>query len=669
MSGMVDLAGQAQRRHDYLAAIRRYHRRYFTDEGEWGIATPPAANREWLWDVFAWLDGNDEDRDFANKLILKAPDLRIVPHSSGAGANPQGVYHIFSSTHAMHLLVAQGINLTREAKERLEGWARRTILDNPGGGRADLQFHGYNDNMPSKATLGLILGGEYFGVRRAVEHGLWNLHQLRLLLGRRGVISEHCSPTYTPLTLTNLTEIAEYAADEEARELARACCEHIWAEVMAHYHAPTQSVAGPYSRAYATDSAGHLGNLHYLLWQVLGPRCMPDPRGELFDNETKLIMHHCGDRFFVEAGFSFMAACEYDVPRHLVEWMEERKFPFHFAATTERGEGRPWGEFSPSKVTITSYQTETYALGTSNGDWTQSSERWQVVYRRVAAEKMAQGRGYGDVRQLMVRYMVNDTIPGTATDASPRGDARGEIDHVSDGASYHTLQHEGLSMVVARPFVKLAGKPIERMGLGIVVPEHVCAVDDLRVEDDHVWYQDGPFQMMIRPLGVRRWGDGTPEIEILRSGAYRVIFFPNYMGSARTFTEEELQGMTSGFVAGMASSEEMGSRKFREAMMEATANAATWINQCTLSWEGMGHRLELCHGLFSHGVRFATVDGRELETPIWQTEGLPHERLPLVSRAGEKNPYEFPYGENADGWDEFPSGRDPALVLTRKDDM
>ncbi|MBE2202847.1 MAG: hypothetical protein IAE94_00700 [Chthoniobacterales bacterium] len=653
MKVTVDLAGQTLRRHSYLADVRRHHRRYFTDEGAWGMATPPPDNREWLWEAFAWLDGSEEDRDFANRLVLNAPDLSVEPNTSGAGPNPRGKYNIFSSTHAMHLLVSQERSLTPAAKQRLEDWARRVITDDPGGARGDLQFHGYNDNMPAKATLGLILGGEYFGSRRAVEHGLWNLHQLRLLLGRRGVIPEYCSPTYTPLTLTNLTEIADLAANEEARELAQACCEHLWAEVLAHYHAPTQSIAGPYSRAYATDSVGHLGNLHFLLWQVLGSRCLPDPRTELFDHPTKLVIHHRGDRFFVEAGFSFLAACGHKVPPHLVDWMIAREFPFHFSATTERGEGGP-GSYSASKITVTSHQTGTFALGTSNGDWTQTNERWHAVYRRVSAEKMAGGRNHRDVRQLFLRYVVNDVMPGT-TAISPRGETCGECDFAKDGGSYQTLQHEHLSMVMARPFVSLAGQPVERLGLGIVVPEHVSTVDDLRVEKDHVWFQDGPFLMMICPLGIRGWGTRPPEVTILTSGSYRIIFLPNYIGVTRTFTEAELQGTTNAFVAAMASSEEVRPDAFRATMLAASARASIWVNQCVLSWEGMGHRLELCQGLVSHGVRFATVDGKEPHATPWLAEGLPQESLPFTMRAHQPNPYAFPYGKGSDGWDVFPS--------------
>ena len=60
--------------------------------------------------------------------------------------------------------------------------------------------------------MGMILGGEYFGDAAAVEHGMWNLRQLRDLLTRRGLLSEYTSPTYSPLSILNLAEVARAAA-------------------------------------------------------------------------------------------------------------------------------------------------------------------------------------------------------------------------------------------------------------------------------------------------------------------------------------------------------------------------------------------------------------------------------------------------------------------------
>ncbi len=659
----MDLPGQSQRQRDYYAKIRRFHRSYFNAEGQWQATPIPPANREWLWNVFAWLDGDADERDFASRLILQAPELRVEPNGSGHGPDSKIPYNIFSSTHAMHLLAAHGSIFSGQARARLENWARRTITDNPGGARADLQFHGYNDNMPAKATLGLILGGEYFSQPQAVKHGLWNLHQLRLLLTRRGVIAEHCSPSYSALTLTNLTEISLLADNAEARELATACCEHIWAELLAHYHAPTHSIAGPYSRAYARDSAGHLSHLHFLLWKVFGDGFVPNPKNELFSANTSLILHHCGDRFGVESGYAFIASCNHSPPPPLMDWLNRRSYPFDFTATTERGDG---DQFDASRIHLQLHQTKAFALGTSNGDWINQAERWHVVYQRTSEkpDTLRKPR-FGDRRHLTMRFLVNDKLPGIIA-SSPRGEASGEVDYTPEQATYHTLQQGAISLVAARPLASLAGQPIHRMGLAIILPEHLNEAGEVKFEDGHLWIMDGPFMMAVRPLGIRRWGETTAEFRVLKSGNYRLLFFPNYEGNPQKFTTEELQGTTGGFVAICASlldehqswedSRLMCSR-FRDTVLESSHVDTIWGNQRTILWQGFGHTLEMSCGLITDGLRFATIDGKEPATPPWHADGLPIEALPFGRTGFHPNPYSFPYDKNADGWTTFPSAR------------
>jgi hypothetical protein len=59
--------------------------------------------------------------------------------------------------------------------------------------------------------------------------------------------------------------------------------------------------------------------------------------------------------------------------------------------------------------------------------------------------------------------------------------------------------------------------------------------------------------------------------------------------------------------------------------------------------------------LLTNSVRYAAVDGREVETPLWKAEGLPFAQLPLAGTAGEPNPKRFPFKRVAGDWVEFPS--------------
>ncbi len=639
----IDAAGQSRRRGEYLRMVRDWARNYFSPDGSWRGPGAPPETREWLWTVFAELDGGPADLELASRLVLAAPEP----------GRPDYPFCVFANNHAAHLLAVHGGLFSPAARARLETWTRQALQEKAGDRQAALQFHGYNDNMPAKGTLGLVLGGEYFGDTAAVEHGLWNLHQVRRLLARRGVISEHCSPTYSPLTLTNLTSIAAHARSAEARELAAACVARIWAELLAHYHAPTKSVTGPYSRSYMTDSVGHLSALHQLFWLVFGPDAVPDPMAELQRQPARLVVHHSGDVFFVMICFAFVAASHHEPPAPFVDWVRGRQFPFRFAATTERGEGGTLGAgpaaWPASPVTIENFQTALFAVGTSNGDWVHQAERWHVAYRRKQ-----QVQDWADVRHLTLRYLVNDGLPGQ-TEPSPRGDFNGEPPLVPEHGAHHVVQAGAIAMIVSRPGPPLAGKPVTRMGLAVVLPEHLNRVEVLKWESGHVWLRDGRFQMAIRPLGIRAWSTATPPVQFLESGAYRLVFFPNYEGEARQFTDDELKATAAGFIAIPASLDDFSEEEFRTQVLSAQLTDYIWNNQRIVQWSGFGRTLELSHGILTNGVRFVAVDGTAVNTPVWSADGLPFAELPLAGSALELNPKPFPFQPDGDRWSVFPS--------------
>lgn len=652
----IDVAGQPRRRAEYLQRVRALARNYFSPAGEWiGPGAPPEC-REWLWTVFAFLAGDAADAELAGRLVENAPPP----------GQPDYPFCVFANNHAAHLLAVHAGHFSAPARARLEVWTRQALRENAGSRQAALQFHGYNDNMPAKATLGMILGGECLGDAPAVGQGLWNLHQLRLLLARRGVVSEHCSPTYSPLTLTNLTAIAAHARSPEARALAAACAARVWAELLAHYHPPTQSVVGPYSRAYMTDSVGHTSALNLLLWLVFGPDFMPDPTVELLRAPPRLVVHHSGDVFFVLICFAFVAACHHEPPTELVGWVSRRRYPFHFAATTERGEGGTLGAgpaaWPAGSVGIESFQAANFAVGTSNGDWIQQAERWHLVYRRTAPRK-----DWADIRHLTMRYVVDDELPGRIG-PSPRGDFRGELDLVPEQGLHHTVQSGAISLVASRPGAGLAAKPVSRLGLALILPEHLNRVESLEWDSGHVWLRDGSFQLAIRPLGLRQWSAGMPPVLFLESGAYRLVFFPNYSGAPRRFTGEELLATTAGFVAIPASQDEISPADFRARVLAASLTDYIWNNQRIVQWRGWDRVLELSYGVLTNGVRYAAVDGMGVTSPVWSADGLAFAKLPLAGTGGEPNPQPFPFKADGYRWTEFPSALfvAPAIVAGKQ---
>lgn len=627
------------------AAIRRaaHHlaRQCIGPDGRWLLACEPPEDRQWLWLAGSLLaDGLPEDRAFAEALIIAAPPSDMA---NGLDLHPAAPWSIFANNHAITLLHRHGTQLSGSARERLLGWARQALQDHPGNRQADYQFHGYNDNMPAKATCGLILGGELLGDRRAVAHGIWLLRQLRDQLARRGVISEHASPTYSPLTIAYLSEIAHDARDPEARRIAAACAERMWAEILGRYHPGLGMIGGPYSRAYAVDSVGHLSQMNHLLWLQFGSEVHPDPLAELTREPARLVVHHDGDIFFNLTERAWFSTMPWDPPAHLVAWMRNRGFPHRMIATAERAEGAIPAGMSHAAGTIlaTSWHEPDFALGTSDGDWGHcQAEEWFLSWRRRAPVA-----DIADIRCAFPRMLADNAHPGEPTH---HGLWRGETGFAGDLARSHTLQAGRSSLLLMSPATFLAGRPFRRLRMLVAVGEHLAPLDrfELDVARRCLWIEDGPLRIGIRFLGCL--GFGAPaQLTSERRDGYAMAWLHLWDGPARAFTADELATASCGYVAEIGLTAEETRDAFTTRVLAAPLTDYEYFAQRTVRWRGAGGELAMAVGLRSWGRRFASIDGRQVTEPAWEATGLPAEKLPFLGGSAPDGLYDLPHTDLA----------------------
>lgn len=609
-------------------------RERFDADGFWCVDEPAPDARKTLWLCFGLLGdaGNAEAIRLANRALAALPfalhSKARTPEEAAAG------FDIFVTNHAVQMLVAHGEKLTSEVRLKLEGWARAALGDFPGDRQADYQFHAANDNMPSKATLGLVLGGEYFGDESAVAHGLWNLRQLREMLTRRGLIGEYASPTYSPLTLVNLTEIALHARHPECAELARQCAERVWADVLGHFHPPTRTMAGPYSRAYQLDSTAHFSTSACLLWLALGEEGASfDPVAELERDPVRLVHHH-SDRTTQIGVLAWLTSCPLTPPAHLLRWVENRGFPFHLNANAERC-GPDAGE-----VNTTHYAEEDFAIGTSIGEsWTRNqAEAFFLQYRRRAPL-----RDVTDVRTLYLRYLIDNQVPTSS----------GNGDMLRPQGLVHAVHKDRVAIVVARPLVKLAGQPLTTLRFSAVVPTHFGPLGRVEIVPSakgggggHVFIQDGPMHIALRGLNAFAGEDSESGIvfETTPDGDFQVVSFLNYAGEARTYSADEIVRVLNGMVivTGLAAEESFEAFKAR-------VGAARLLDYCsfdqrTITYELGDTRLATAYSLPADKFRFTAIDGLPAPRPIWEATGLPAKALPFFDEAPRLNPLaDFPY--------------------------
>jgi hypothetical protein len=592
-------------------------------------------------------------------------------------------FDIFITNHAVQMLVVHGEKLDATVRRKLEDWARAALNDYPGDRQADYQFHGANDNMPAKATLGLVLGGEYFGDDDAVAHGLWNLRQLRDLLTRRGLPSEYTSPTYSPLTLVNLTEIAQHARHPEAAALARQCCERVWADILGHYHAPTGTMAGPYSRAYELDSTAHFSTAACLLWLALGEGRTPfNPVEELQRDSVRLIHHH-DDRTTQLGVLAWLTACPLVPPPRLLRRVEARGFPFRLRADAERIAR------DAAEVHTSLYAEEDFALGTSFGEpWScMQSEAFFLQYRRrrppspplpfattpaSASVSGFHGRACDitDLRTLYARYLFNDQRPRRA----------GHGNLLKPGALVHTIHQDRMALVLARPLERLAGQPVRALKFSAIIPTPFCPLEHIEIREGgegrcahHVFIKDGPVYIALRGLHATRWGGDCANalstgicLEPTPDGDYMVVSFYNYGGnragsgdvagdSARVFTEEEITRTQNGFIAVVGLAAEETFEHFKHRVSASILIDYYAFDQRTITCELGRTRLSASYAMPTNRFRYATIDGQPMPRPRWQADGLPESMLPFLDGASadaSRNPLtDIPHKHMRVVWD------------------
>lgn len=144
-----------------------------------------------------------------------------------------------------------------------------------------------------------ILVGDLLGDAAVSRAGLERLREWSRRTKEVGAPHEFNSATYAAVDINCLADIANRAADAEARALGLEMEQLLWRHVALHWHAPTLQLAGPHSRAYRRDVVGASGFLKVVLYRLLGDERLlaPSPYYEGADAEGHIIVagidYHC----------------------------------------------------------------------------------------------------------------------------------------------------------------------------------------------------------------------------------------------------------------------------------------------------------------------------------------------------------------------------------------
>lgn len=652
---------------------------WFDAEGNWLLRTKPASTRDRYWLCFAlYAQGKAALAD----AVIRAGRTHGVAHDGTADSS----FNIFHTNIACVLLIQHRERMAADIVEKLENVVREGLCFLPGNRQPDYQFHGYNDNMPAKASMGLILGGEMLGDAAAVEHGLWNLRRLRDMLFRRGINSEYNSPSYTPLTLHALGDIAHYAKNPEARDLALKIEQRIWLDLAARFHPEIGVCSGPYSRAYNCDTIAHLSSVSVLLWFVLGDRARPSIL-EVFKPDHGFVLHHKGDLPHNIVNRCWNASGHYHIPPAAMRMFQAKQYPFRAVATAEAGDGGLDVPAGPMR--IETYLEKDYTVGTSSTHFL-SGEQSMTYFATFKRKPVVES--YRDVGTFFHKFTINDDVPGTirfATDNEGRPYANSsEQDNLDSKCHLLALQSDSTVMLHAQPAPGLAGfdvshlsvelphhaqasKPraIRRLNEMLVFPAHFAGADEVRIGDRAVssWSGEaahgewigvrvGRLLVAVRPMAYTE-SLGAPVVTLEKINNYEVIRTTFYHGPERTFTRGELKLVFGGCVIEHASVDEYPSLA---AFMASLSKGL--FTDFHLTTRRMRYRrpamsgraaleLELSTSPDSRLVRHALINGRCVpqDTRV-QIDGLEEKDFPILNEPWESVPSYFPWADTYVPW-------------------
>ncbi len=630
---------------------------WYDAEGNWIATSRPAIARERYWLAFA-LYGQGAN-EFGDAVVRAA---KIGYMDNGVRIN----FDIFHTNIAAILLHKHHAQMAPDVQRILEQRVSEGLVFEPGNRRCDFQIHGYNDNMPAEATLGLILGGEMLGDKDGIEHGLWNLRQLRAMLYRRGIHSEWNSTTYSALTLHCMAEIAEYAQNTEARELACKIEERLWIDLAARFHPEIGMLAGPYSRAYNDGHRGSLTNVGTMMWFVFGDIVRPSPL-ELFSSPDELCLGHLGDLPFMVAQMCIFAADSYHPPLAATRMIASKTYPFRAVATAEQGDAGP--DYPAAPIRIETVLERDYAVGSAsiqflNGD---QATPYFLLYKR-----RSEIRTFRDVGTIYHRFAINDEAPGKisfAKDESGRPYSNSGEEYQPSRCGMATVQAGPTVLAVSHPQISLGGledqrapMPLTRLSEMIIFPSHFGGAEEVRIgarsvagwageamHGEWIGCRRGRLLLALRPLAYTA-DLGSVKITLEKIAEYEVIRSNFYEGPERIFTRFDLRRIFGGFLVEHASIDDYPSLA---AFMEELAPSK--FTDQYLTTRRVRYRrpagkirpaaeLEISWSPGSPTTRFCSVNGKVPSVePVVQIDGLETRDLPILNEPWASVPSYFPW--------------------------
>jgi hypothetical protein len=645
---VYDRQGQARRRQALIESFTAERVDMFNDKGQWlGDPIDISGWTGYMYMTPFLMSGNAKAIRRANAMI-----------EAGQGSAQDLAVNLVTSRHL----------LTDAAAARMEANTRRLAKEQ----FPSYTFSGDNDNIPLMAAAVIAMWGVYADDKDSTALAIERLGDFKKVLMRRGLQSEFTSPGYTAMQINPVAQIVEYARDPRLRRLAYDIETRIWIDILGHYHFPSQTISGAYSRAYNVFFlSGSFVRMN--VGMVLGQEVVGD-----WQEGWRAI----GLEFYLRRAVN-KACVPYHCPSWLAKWALNRRYPFYMQATadgaptyfnTPPGEPdihvtRPKGpvgkdddmyEYPAWHARVVNYQTADYSIGTSsrmfNAAETHNSFTVNLPYRKPLKSQT-------DTVRIFSRYVVNEETPFVSklTERPNKGAflefKTDQIDFPDMGRAF-ALQHEKTAMVLYHPRVHVARKVTSMKCMVCILNEDFgrggCRGDEIYIGDvpvrdfrgasaepAPVFVRLGESYMALVPLILN-----DRAVPLVRKAALRVrlegktlgVSFYNYEGEALDLDRRQCSVIGNGFVCEMGSKSEDGTfaafrRRFDAVEIRDShgggLNTRGARRRVTV-FRRPGLELAMEYNQASEGIRYATINGKVAPEPQLSATGLPLDKVPWV---------------------------------------
>ena len=649
---ITDPVQQKARRDLFYAEVRKRIYDYINKDGTGKVEqfTPPY--REVLWILPSLYTGSRQYVDLANKMVAGFNTELSPGHVHNGSGEVQGkMFGIFQSNTLAHVLHRFEKLMTPKAREVAVWHTEQVFKTFRGAAQPDFKFHGANDNMPMMASCGLILGGEALDNKQAIKHGVWNLNQFRRLLSRAAWASEFNSSTYSALTLATVAKIATFSHDPEIRELALQIEKRMWAELLLHYHPATLMQAGPQSRAYCVDYAGHNHSLQVIMWYAFGEKFTGrDIMKSYFEPDGIEILHFAGFPIQSVAEFCDFLDTDLHVPHDLEHLITERKYP---AMLRGRTEAMGFFDGGSGQYRTATWMQEEFSLGISNIPMCGGEQTANLYATYKLQPEM---KTFKDSASVFFKYFTSAQETGsmeTCTDGRFAGEK-----YISHQGWCYALQHENTAVLLGTPNLKNSPLETDTLKLNVIFPSHYGSIKNsvigsgkvkagangesrdvvpVSIEAGEVFINIYP----LLPIDMKR----NAALRFTKQNHYEMLELVNYEGEKRKFTREELSHVLNGFVLTIDST-----RKYKSLLEFHERYSDVLITDYLLSdhrfWLYQRKDLEMELVMTSHpvfGVQTESINGRHVPSPIFESNQIDVDSLPFMSGDVKRNIPFFPW--------------------------